>query len=213
MRLNARILLLIVIPLVMGPSIYKWVDKDGTVHYSDTPPPETETTLEQVEIPDSPPAPPAPQHTVSSAAPRPDPPSLSDAPGENGDAMTLEIRKGRCERAREEIGLLVRQLPVYLDEAGNIRVKWEYDSYRGKREYLDDAARKRELRRVHREITTFCEDPHDIEKQAAADRRYVRSEKCALVRAELEAAEKPSARSTRQELEERRRLVALYCDE
>jgi hypothetical protein len=61
-------------------------------------------------------------------------------------------------------------LPAYRDEQDEFRAKWKYDTYQGKREYLDDGMR-------------------------------------------ASAIERPSAKAVTQDLEKKRRLVKMYCED
>ncbi len=134
-----------------GP-VYKWVDEDGNVHYSDQPPPQgheaEELILESAPSGDD----------VREAQKRLDAlqakyqtsqDQRSAAQEEKRLQRALEQqqrvdRQRRCIWARQNLGPLTTKLPVYsLDEKGD-------------RIYLDDEERAAEIERKRADINKFC---------------------------------------------------------
>lgn len=92
-------------------TVYKWVDEDGVVHFSDAPPDQSKLAeTETISIPRSPPAPvtaqPAPKPPISSAA------KVANQPQQRAQAapanqqidisnMSIADLDRRCEAARE----------------------------------------------------------------------------------------------------------------
>lgn len=91
--------------------------------------------------------------------------------------------------------------------------KWKYDTYHGKREYLDDAMRTSAIGQAHEKVVANCKYPDDTKEQELARSQWIRSKHCAKHRVELEALERPGARAVTQDLEKKRRLVKMYCDQ
>lgn len=119
----------------------------------------------------------------------------------------------RCLEARKQLAVLQElHLPVYRDEKGQFRAKWQYDTYQGKREYLNVAMRASATESARENVVAICEHPYDAKEQEIARKQWIRSEYCAKYKAELEALEKPSTHAVQQDLEEKRRIVKMYCE-
>jgi hypothetical protein len=199
--------------------IYRWIDEDGKVHYSDKPAQNVETERMKME--------------PSNVPKRPNEGQLRLRLREQAEkeaALRIEARRARsgaeraereehlaqerrCLEARKQLAVLQEQLPVYRDEKGKFRAKWLRDTYQGRREYLDDATRASEIGRVQQTITSYCQNRDDAEEQELARKQWIRSEHCFAARADLEALERPGARAPRQTLEEKRQVVERYCKE
>lgn len=140
--------------------IYKWVDRDGVVHYGDQTNAETRTAKTfhpsiNTHLGDS--------ATEDKAQTEND--EKSDSV--NRDAQpTAKARddeardsEGRCSDAKKRISLLNTQVPIYIDDQGNYRPRWSGDSYKGERQYIDDDARKAELERMQAQVEKYCASP------------------------------------------------------
>jgi len=215
MRNRWLLLLLIAAPLAVGASdIYKWTDSEGVVHYCDEPPVDVE--CESLHIETEPLGEPSAallqllkesqERSIHRAQERQDraaDQALAD--------MTRFAKDERCNYARQQLISLQQKLPVYRDETGQLRTLSRYDAYKGEREYLDDATRAREINRVSQGIERYCNDPDDPRaRRLAASERAMRK-RCETARDELEALQRPTARSTRDAIDEARRVVNLYC--
>ncbi len=137
--------------------IYKWVDEEGNVHFSDCPPPPS-CDAETIQAPQEP-----DPSDVRRAQERLNE-MLEEQHVSKGEreqerlekehqrvlAMTVAVAKKRvCIRARQNLYVLQVQKPVfYLDEKG------EYV-------YLDDETRQAEIRRMEKLITENCETAND----------------------------------------------------
>lgn len=200
--------------------IYKWIDKDGVVHYSDQPSQDIKSERTQIK--------PATAPDLSDKGELRQRQKLEQTKEElerrieARRAMAASVRAEREERLaqaqrcleeRKQLSILQMQLPTYRDETGKFRVKWKYDTYQGEREYIDDTTRASEIERVRQKIMTLCQHPDDSEEQCRARIKVIKSEYCAVGRIELEALEKPEARASRQALEEKRQEVDGYCKE
>jgi hypothetical protein len=133
----------------VAAQVYKWVDKDGKVQYSDTPPPATATKTEAKKL-DSAPAP------AAVAAPAK---SLQDRVKESdkakatlaektkkaeADQQNAEINATNCTNARAAVRELETGRPmVRTSEAGN-------------REYLSDETRQAEMATARKAVADFC---------------------------------------------------------
>lgn len=139
--------------LPAADSIYKWVDEDGSIHYSDQPPPQVYKT-EKVRV-DSGPS----DHGVREAQERAT--SLTTEQQTSQDQRTAtreqerlqtkleqvkrDDRQRRCLKAHEELQSLDHHMPIYyIDEQG----EWVF---------LDDKERADLIKFYHSEINMFCD--------------------------------------------------------
>ncbi len=130
------------IPLAWG-QFYKWVDKDGKVHYSDTPPSTQDAKQLNVQTGGgSPPPPPAAQKDKEAEKGRLD---VKDAAAKADDeAKRAAYNAERCNRARSYLKTLT--------DGGRIV---NYDS-KGERQILDDAQIEAEKARAQKAADESC---------------------------------------------------------
>jgi len=124
-------------------TVYKWVDKDGVVHFSDAPPDESEAAESEILITEKPPAYVAPAQPLTSA------PVTSETVGDNQTAqaeievpplvrkpdiaaMSLEGLDRRCEDARENM-----IAPLRAAEIGKCKQQEDADPAWCERFYAD----------------------------------------------------------------------------
>ncbi len=136
----------------MAAELYKWVDENGVVHYSQTPPENAQTSEVEVQ-----------QQYPESASPRGES-VYSDVIEQQKSRRELEQqreadeelnRKAReqeaasdsqnCARAIHSLNTLRKQCPVFYDGAGFLRAacpRQAYVYYEGERTYVEDAERQ-----------------------------------------------------------------------
>ena len=134
-------------------SIYKWVDENGSVHYSDHPPRQVSKS-EELRIESAP-----SDDVVREAQEKRDMFRERQQTSHNqrtaereqnvlqteSDQVRRDDRQRRCTKAREQIQSLNHHMPVYyVDETGN-------------RVFLDDIKRADLIAFYHREKNMFCE--------------------------------------------------------
>ncbi|MDX9739607.1 MAG: DUF4124 domain-containing protein [Gammaproteobacteria bacterium] len=126
------------LPFAVGAAtVYKWMDPDGNVHFSDRP--GDLPKAEKVEVPVGKPGTTPPRPPATSA-------SEEAAPQQPDAAAQQEIRKKNCEIARktlehnENIGRMYR-----LDESGE-------------RVFLTDEERAAVLQRSRDDVAKWCDD-------------------------------------------------------
>ena len=142
-----------VLSLSAAQSIYKWVDEDGSIHYSDQPPPQVYKS-EELRI-DSAPS----DHIVREAQERADRLEIKHqtshdqrSAAREQERLQTELeqvkrddRQRRCIKAHEEIQSLNHHMPIYyIDEKGD----WIF---------LDDKERADLIKFYHAEIDMFCD--------------------------------------------------------
>ncbi len=148
------VLLMGLLPPASGAGgAYKWVDKDGNVHFSDRPPEEAEESVEELELEaDIDPARAAEgqarlDDSINSLEQRR---SAQDAAAEQRQRQQTEAereaarRQARCHLARSNLQVLREQRPVYsFDE-------------KGERVFVEDQDRQARIERHEQEVREFC---------------------------------------------------------
>ena len=158
-----KLLLALALLLAAAPgwaAVYKWVDQDGKVHYSDQPPPETakkQDVLKARRAPSTPPAPPAAEEGDKAAAKGPKTPAeqemefrkrrLEAAEAEakrQQEAQANEEKKRNCAQARSRLTAL---------ETGGRVTRYGPN---GEQLYLSDDEMARELGEARRVADSWC---------------------------------------------------------
>ena len=144
--------------------VYKWVDADGKVHYSDKPPesqPSTEIDIQQP-VPAAE-APAAGEGEISAEAwlEQQRAEREADRQQKRGQKYVAEANLGQqCRNARRMLDLLEIQCPAFYDDQGILRVECPYQPrivYEGERRYLEDADRAASITH-YREQLRDCDD-------------------------------------------------------
>jgi hypothetical protein len=181
-RLLAAVIAGWVVLLLTAGAIYKWTDKEGKVHYSDTPPAGEQSQVVPVQ--------PGPT------------PSQQEQARQRAQAIAESVRRGAEARMEAAARRPPRELPAAdpaqaVRACANARVQREtldlqMPVYRrsgpGDFQYLADADRPAEKARLDEDIRTWCSD--DPTQAAAARQRYLelslgRRPRCIELRDEL----------------------------
>lgn len=123
-----------------GAEVYKWVDEEGVVHYSQQPPAEGESTVLEPKT-----APPKPQQTTGGA------PDEAGGDGEAETAAEAEQQQGAgtidefCRQARADIQT--------LEAGGRVRVEEADGSLR----YLGPEEQQQRLQQLQQQVANNCE--------------------------------------------------------
>ena len=154
MRLNIIIGLLVLLSIqtATASSLYKWVDDNGNIVYSQTMPPPGAKVLQQPRISGlrTPPPPPvtegesAPQQ--SETADNTTTPSPETQPPETSAAEQQEQLREYCDNLRKNLELLKMPKRVYVptDDGG--------------RQYLSDEEREEKILSTDEKISTYCQE-------------------------------------------------------
>lgn len=213
----AGLLCLVLLATLVGAEseAYKWVDKDGNIHFGDVPPEGQEA--QRLELETEPPREPCDavltiiDQSQRSSERRAEERRREAALEQDAEQARIDA-EGQCIFFRKQLNALQQKLPVYRDEAGFLRTVAVYDTYEGDRQFLDDATRAREMDRYREKIEATCSDPDDPEAQRLAGRERITSKRCEAALADLEAVSRPEARSSRQAIEKARQTARLYCE-
>jgi hypothetical protein len=138
-----------------GQQLYRWVDENGRVQYSDRPPPPGART--QTEIKKKPRTAPTPGASENQQAPAPKSYAEQDAEfrkrqvekaekeaKEQQERQAAAERQRRCSEARNQLAGL---------QAGGRIVRYNTS---GEREFLDDKGRAEEVARTQKAIADLC---------------------------------------------------------
>jgi hypothetical protein len=130
--------LLLIAPMAIA-QVYKWTDAHGTVHYSETPPPQGQHYKQIV--------------TTGSAKPLAQPSSSIPEPGSENPpepgatsepvADTPENRAKLCTSLKANLETLKGSGPVVIEEGGQQKV-------------LDDAQRKQQIATANSQYQQYC---------------------------------------------------------
>ncbi len=223
-RSNARALLFFVLgclSVTTYAATYRWVDAEGHVHFGDAPPSGVKAVPLQLHKPSSPLSPEEAQQQIqrrraAEAAKAADTKAEQSTAAANAKAKleTSAALRARCDRARWALAALDSERPVYRDEQGAYRVKRpppQADAYTGKRDYLDDTTRTREIAKYRRELNTNCAAFPDVNDKRRADDELRMAEHCEAAYAELKTLTRPEARASPEEIESRQAFIANNC--
>jgi len=133
-RLALAATLLLVAPLAVAQQIYKWTDARGTVHYSQSAPPEG-TRFQQVKLAGGVESPAQP-----AAETRPAP---ADTPAPMPVADTPSNRATLCATLKSNLSTLQGSGPVVMQQGG-------------KPALLDDAQRKQQIDTANAQYQQYC---------------------------------------------------------
>jgi hypothetical protein len=190
-------------PWLLGTT-YKWVDSQGQVHFTDTPPPQG-TAYEVIAAPHAPPvsAPPAAMPAPAAAVAQPVPVTAAAAPSAIApDAAGASGDDARCVDALFQLQVLAGDWKVYRPGPGNDRT------------YLHDRDRPAEIERLSRERDASCsEDPAVLASQErrANELFQALSPACREAREKLQNMQRPTARSAPSDIEKQQAWIAARC--
>ena len=190
-------------PWLLGAT-YKWVDGQGQVHLTDSPPPPGTAYEVVTTVPSSSPSPPVRStptrgpaaNKARSAAAGESP--LPDAAETAGDSR----HDARCVDALFQLEVLGGDWKVYKAGPGDERT------------YLDDRDRPAEVARLSRERDTTCSDEPGVlasQRRRAEELFQALSPDCREAREKLQDLQRPTARSAASDIEEQQAYIASHC--
>jgi len=193
--------------------IYKWVDENGQIHFTDSPPTDKGTAVEL---------------DVQQPSDEPDEGEIRRLDllrqAEIDDAHEQRVRAlveqdptvarhdaDACERARVSWYALSQRMPVYWTEEGALRPHWSNDTYRGERRYVSDDERPALGTRINSDIVRYCENSDVDDANGNAYQRWLRDQWCEVYKVKLAAALDDDARTPRDKIEEIEAQVQNSC--
>jgi hypothetical protein len=195
--LLVALLVVLAIPIAAADT-YKWVDKQGQVHYTDTPP--AGVTYEVIAAPHAPtaPLPPRPPATAT-------PPPTAAAPAKpapTAPVVDAAAQDRACVDALYQITLLNQRQPVFKQTAD------------GSRRYIEDAERPAELARLQQVRDQTCSDDpttRQSQEQGAGQLMIAMSPRCAEARDKLANYEDPATHTPDEQIARQRAFVERNC--
>lgn len=133
----------------LSAAMYKWVDEDGNVHYTQNMPPQGAKVLQKSQLPQSRPSAEQPKEEVASSQEQPSQPA---APAESQQASgTTELTpeqeeqyRQTCERLKKNLDLLMEPKRIYVT------------TKEGTRHYLSDQEREERILRINNQLPRYC---------------------------------------------------------
>ncbi|MEZ5553190.1 MAG: DUF4124 domain-containing protein [Pseudomonadales bacterium] len=208
-----RTLLLLALASSAHADIYRWVDEQGNVHFSDKAPAGNRADTIVVEPPQVPETPDEGELRRlqlirdAQAADR----YQADLTAASPSAEDGSARAEACYQTRAQYFWLQREAPVYRDASGAYRSAWRNETYQGERQYLADAERAAAREDIRQQLLEVCDNPYDAEEMAQAQERWLAAELCASEQVRLDALLKPESRAGRDDIENQQRRVADIC--
>jgi Domain of unknown function (DUF4124) len=194
---GSRVLTLVLLVPLLLATTYKWVDRQGQLHYTDTPPP-AGIAYEVIAAPHGPPATePAPSPATPAASP-----AVAPSPPAKPEVVPAARDDGRCVDALYQLQVLAGQWRVYKPGPGADRT------------YLHDRDRPAEIERLTRERDANCsEDPAtlDSQRRRAGELFQALSPGCREAREKLGNMLRPTARTAPSHVEDQRAFIAAHC--
>ncbi len=132
--------------LAAADQVYKWVDKDGHVHFSQTPPPSTNVQAQTVDVNPPPPDPTSLRNYQDLQKQQDDKAKKDQAAADKNkpDPKAEAEKKERCDDLRSRLITLQNSgRAATVDAQGNMN-------------YLDDAARAQQEQEIESEIKSDC---------------------------------------------------------
>lgn len=190
-------------PLLLGVT-YKWVDPQGQVHFTDSPPP-AGTAYEVIATPRSPAVTPSvpPTHQPALAVPEVVPATAAESPPrEVADTAGATPDDARCVDALFQLEVLAGDWKVYKPGPGNDRT------------YLNDRDRPAEIARLSSERDANCSDEPEVlasQKRRAGELFEALSPGCREAREKLQNLQRPTAHSAPSDIEKQKAYIAVHC--
>lgn len=130
--------------------MYRWVDENGHIHFTDSPPPENARKAEKIEVKPTPPSgpvkPPADyrQKEIESRGERLQKEQDAKKAAAN-EASAAAQKRDRCIYAQRQVQVLIQQRPVYQVNE------------KGERVFVEDKDRQAELDKWQDRVKTYCD--------------------------------------------------------
>lgn len=216
-------LCLAALALSAGAQVYKWVDAEGVVHYSDTPP--EQIICEEMELEQAPPAERAEQargvyeQAIRDLAARreADEAERAERKAARQEAeASAQAAAEECARAYRNLLTLDIQRAVYYDEQGDLYCdRSVHDAwYQGERHYVDDAERANARKYWLYQVARLC-DPQasedEMRRRADAWTAMNTRQYCDFWRVRLAELRDPEFRGSPDDIEMLEARIAAFC--
>ena len=180
--------------------IYKWVDAQGNVHFTDKKPSQNATTVDvkppQVREPDE------GELRRRALLQRAEEDFAYERNKQSEDAQdhARASSVAACKKARIEYGIAHEPMQIYRTDDDRLRPHWVSDTYQGGRRYLDAAGREQTKREAAQSINEHCDNPGNNSATLATYHQWIDEEYCSVMAVELERKQDRRSRTPREEL-------------
>ncbi|HHJ20963.1 MAG TPA: DUF4124 domain-containing protein [Gammaproteobacteria bacterium] len=205
-----RITILLIITITGAPSltaadIYRWVDQQGNVSFSDKAPPNMKAEKLYLSPANAYPARPTPPPSI---------PDKDSATSPIAKPMPLSTTEENCGYWGLQLRTLKKQDAVYIDNKNHFRGNRENFSlgYVGSRSYLSDQQRQKETEKLEQAIKKHCGDtPEAHKRQLEAMLKIKRKERCEALKARLAQMLQPGKRTANSDIRDTRAKIETAC--
>ena len=213
----AALLVILAHALLSTPAsaqIYRWVDANGKVHFSDTKP--AGEASQKVDINAPPVGDPQDEGELRrlKLLERAEEDWQMRRETENEQAAAAvqqETTTLACKQARIDYGVLHEQMPVYRTVDNRLRPDWMFDHYTGLKQYIADADRPAEKQAALNRMAQHCAKPGDQAAFTATYDAWVDQEYCHLMNVELATARQPKKRTPKDKIDAMAAEYAAQC--
>lgn len=132
--------------IAAADQVYKWVDSEGHVHFSQTPPPNANTGVQQVNVNPTPPDPQSLQNQQNLIQAQQDQQQKAkeEADKNKPDPKAEAAKKQQCDDLRSRLNVLQQSgRTATTDAQGNLT-------------FLDDDARAKQIQNIQDQIAKTC---------------------------------------------------------
>ena len=210
-RIGLFLATLVALTGVAHADVYKYIDADGTVTFTDDPPADVKSELVDLQ-PFNPPSTPTPigVHRRSSVQAQ----VFGEVEVKRIDGLVQEqvsANERRCTEARVALEVLRQAMPVYWVRNSEYRAAWAGDTHVGHREYLGEEQRQSAIDNEYQALVNNCAEPFSEERQEQAHSDWYNAEHCKSAREDLEMILQPGSRTPDDAVEQKQKIVDQYC--
>lgn len=193
--------------------VYKWIDNDGNVQYTDKPPNgKISRSIDIRPAPSGAQAQSADERLHRLLEQQRHLEQTREAEKEQRKEVAAEQKASdnRCYAAKVQLEQLKAGEAAYMDKTGQYQSHWSRDStgYKGQRRYIDDTERALAIEKYEKVLEAHCSG----EKQKERTSKLREAKSCLRWREELVELERPDLRTPDSEIKPKRDRIAKYCN-
>ncbi|NKC01367.1 MAG: DUF4124 domain-containing protein [Pseudomonadales bacterium] len=200
--------------------IYRWVDEDGKVHFTDQKPAAGNAESVELEIPDvgEPDEGELRRRELLKNAEEDFANDRRRAEERAADEHQRRVERPTgyaanrmCDEARIRYGVLHETMPIYWTTDDELRPAWSNDTYQGSRTYVADAERPNLIETVQENMNRNCANPGDMRLQQMTYAYWEHSNWCAAFKVKISTAHLARSKTPRSTIESMEEEYARDC--